>query len=327
MDLLTDVLQAVHLRGAVHADATLTAPWGLLVEPRPNQADFHMVTAGAALLEVEGTAPVSLRAGDVVILPQSRSYTLRDASETPAEPIERLGGACPLEHAFTVHHGGGGVESRMLLGSFRFDGAEFNPFLDALPPVLHFREHEGTFVPWLEQTLQFIAAEATSGRTGAEATVSRLTEVLFIQTIRAYVEGLPETCPDGGHRSDWLRAMTDEQLGRALLAIHRAPEQAWSVEALASEALMSRTAFATRFAQVLGTTPLRYVTRWRLYKSALALRRQGLSLVEAAEVAGYESEAAFSKAFKREMGLSPSVYRAHGGRKSRGQYGEGVGLA
>ena len=192
---------------------------------------------------------------------------------------------------------------------FSVENGATSPLLGALPSLIHVRGENGQMVPWLKVTLKFIACEATSQPPGTDITVARLTVILFIQAVRAYIAALPGC--DGEHKGNgcWLRALVDEQIGKALMLIHARPNHLWTVTELASQVGMSRSAFSSRFTMLVGVPPLTYVTRWRMHKAGDMMREGKVSMTESARLAGYESEAAFSKAFKRETGVAPSTYR------------------
>lgn len=337
MDPLSLALAATDVRSVVHVAAALSGPWALAAAPEPGQADLVLVSSGAAVVEVAGGA-VTLGAGAGAVLPRSAPYVVRspEGSAGAAVGIEVVSGACPAERFERVGYdappaaggargrSGGGPPDHVVLGSLVIEDAGASPLVAALPPALQLPPDAA---PWASQTLALIADESQEGRPGAAAVAARLAEVFLLQAVRAYVESLPEVCPDGGDRSSWLHALADPGLGRALLAIHRAPEHPWTVEALAAEAYMSRTTFATRFSRAVGTPPLRYVAGWRLHKGARSLRR-GAAVFEAAAEAGYSSEASFSKAFKRATGVSPSEYGGDGaaGAPDMGPYLDAVAL-
>ena len=174
---------------------------------------------------------------------------------------------------------------------------------DSLPPVVHVKGDAGTTVRWLEANLQFVASEMASGEPGFETIVSRLADILVVQAVRAHV------AQTGGGCKGWLRALIDPQIGRALSLIHEKPEDDWTVESLASKVGMSRSAFAARFAQLVEEPPLTYLTRWRMQKASRLLETSPAGVAEVAKRVGYDAEAAFSKAFKRWIGVAPGAYR------------------
>lgn len=199
--------------------------------------------------------------------------------------------------------GGEGAETRLVCGSFRFERRDAHPLLELLPPLIHLRPAEAPAAEWLEATLRFLAWETREAKPGTETIVSRLTDVVFVQVLRAWIEALPEG------RGGWLGALRDRQVGAALALVHRAPERDFTNASLAAAVGMSRSRFAARFSALVGEPPLAYVSRWRLETAAGLLRDGALSLGEVAERVGYDSEAAFSKAFRRRFGSPPGAYR------------------
>lgn len=305
MDVLTDVLESVRVRGAVFGKMQLTAPWGFSAD-RGEGLGFTVVTRGSCWLEVEGHAPLQLAGGDLVVLKKDRPHVIRDARSTPVLPVEELLSQCPARHGCepggVFAYGGGGAETAFIGGRFDIENADDNPLIAALPAVIHVRGDRGTPVRWLEATLQFMASEMTSGQPGAETVVARLADILFVQAVRAYLA-------DGGERRGWLSALVDAQIGPALSRIHEKPEAAWTVESLAASVGMSRSAFAARFSALAGEPPLTYLTRWRMTKAERLLRAGHSSIGAIAERVGYDAEAAFSKAFKRWTGQAPGAFR------------------
>ncbi len=302
MDALTEALRGVRLRSTILCPSELSGQWGICVQ-RKDGASFYILLHGSCWLEVEEMAPVGLTAGDFVILPQGTPHTLRDAPDSPAQPLMSLLEQYPRGEDGIWRFGGGGKTTVAIGGCFYFEEAQTSPLLRALPTLLHIQGAQGKGMEWLEPTLKFIASEAQSGRAGAETVITRLSDVLFIQAVRIYVDSLPEG------ESNWLRAMTDPQIGQALTLIHQNPEQPWRVETLASSVAMSRSGFAARFTQLVSEPPLHYLTRWRIHKAAGLLREGGRNVAEVASQVGYQSEAAFSRVFKQWTGCAPGTYR------------------
>jgi AraC family transcriptional regulator, alkane utilization regulator len=310
MDVLSDVLHTVRLRSVIYCHSELTAPWGLHVEGVAGRAGFFVVTRGSCYLETEGSqAPLALAGGDLIVLPHGGGYTLRDALTSPVAPLQDLLASCPTNGHKALRHGSGGALTTMVQGCFQFENGVTSPLLGALPSLIHVRGENGQMVPWLEVTLKFIACEATSQLPGTEITVARLTDILFIQTVRAYIAALPGCDGEQKGNGCWLRALVDEQIGKALTLIHAHPNQSWTVAELASRVGMSRSAFSSRFTMLVGVPPLTYVTRWRMHKAGDMMRQGKVSMAEIRRLVGYESQAAFSKAFKRETGVAPGTFR------------------
>jgi AraC-like DNA-binding protein len=296
-------MDAVRLRSRVFCRSELKAPWGMALR-RSDYAHFHAIERGAAWLRIEGEEPVALAGGDLVVVPHGTGHTLTDSLATKARPIAEMTGHRASEGSCVVMRGGGeGAETRLVCGSFRFERRKAHPLVELLPPLIHLRPAETPAAEWLEATLRFLAWETREARPGTETIVSRLTDVIFVQVLRAWIESLPEG--QGG----WMGALRDRQVGAALALVHRAPERDWTNASLAEAVGMSRSRFAARFAALVGEPPLAYVSRWRLETAARLLQDSGLSLAEVAQHVGYGSEAAFSKAFRRRFGTPPGAYR------------------
>jgi AraC-like DNA-binding protein len=302
-DVLTTVMDAVRLRSRIFCRSELRAPWGMSL-PASDYAHFHVVERGGAWLRLRGQEPVALAGGDLVVVPRGTGHTLTDSLATKARPLSEMAGHRGDEGGCLVMRGGGdGAETQLVCGSFRFERKEAHPLLALLPPVIHLRPEGGHATEWLEATLRFLAWETREARPGTETIVSRLTDVLFVQVLRAWAESLPEG------RGGWLGALRDPGVGAALGHIHRSPERAWTNASLALAVGMSRSRFAARFTSLVGEPPLAYLSRWRLETAAGLLQDTALGLAEIAARVGYESEAAFSKAFRRRFGRPPGAYR------------------
>jgi AraC-like DNA-binding protein len=302
-DVLTDVLATLRPLGRVFCVSELSTPWSMAI-PACGFAHFHVIERGGAWLRLEGSpskSAVSLASGDFVLIPHGKGHTLADSPTTPPVPIGRLVkpqmGGCNV-----VQHGGGGAKTLVTCGAFEFGSTTSNPVLQLLPQLIHIA---GAQVggEWLEPTLKMLAHEARTPRPGSGVIVTRLIDVIVVQAIRAWLDGQP---PGAG---GWLGALRDRQIGAALGAIHREPGRPWRVSQLARQVGMSRSPFAGRFAALVGDPPLRYLTRWRLHMAMDLLLRTDQPIAEVAGLVGYESEAAFSRAFKRAHGLAPLVWR------------------
>ncbi|MEZ4387168.1 MAG: AraC family transcriptional regulator [Candidatus Krumholzibacteriia bacterium] len=311
MDALADILNTVHLSGSLYCRSELTAPWGMAV-PRGETAQFHVVRRGRCWLVLDDDAhprePLRLEAGDMVVLPTGSAHRMVDDPATPTIPLDQLIAtllptATATGPAGPLVFGGRGEPTTLICGYFRFAAGAAHPLLSVLPAVVYLRGEGGRARSWLESTLDVIAAEATAGRPGGEALVNKLTEALFIQVIRAYLEE-----QDGADPS-WLAGLRDPQIAAALGMIHRDPAGPWTVELLAARVGMSRSSFSARFRELVGEPPLHYLTRWRMQVAADHIRADRLSLAEIAGAVGYAAEASFSKVFKRFLGVAPGAYR------------------
>ena len=309
MDVLTDVLEAARMKSGLYGRLELTAPWGLSFDRAAPH--FYVVTRGTCWLEADGGGdPIQLGGGDLVFLPKGNPHAIKDTPATPAVSVEQVfgSGSCDrarenAQPAGIVRYGGGGAATTLVAGYFSTENGAQNLLFDSLPPVLHVKGDAWTTVRWLEVNLQFVASEMASGEPGFETIVSRLADILVVQAVRAHV------AQTGGGCKGWLRALVDPQIGRALSLIHEKPEDDWTVESLASKVGMSRSAFAARFAQLVEEPPLTYLTRWRMQKASRLLETSPAGVAEVAKRVGYDAEAAFSKAFKRWIGVAPGAYR------------------
>lgn len=299
VDVLADVLGTLRLRSRVFCRSEMSAPWSMTLGAG-DFAHFHVIERGGAWLrfasEQEATA---LAAGDLVVVPHGDEHTLSTSPRARRVPLDAL----PREQVgahYVVRSGGGGAATEMLCGAFEFDDVRGNPVLDALPRLLHVRG-VGTR---LGSLLALLAAEAREPREGSAAIVTKLTDVVFVHALRAWLD---EQRPGGG---GWLGALRDPQIGAALAAMHRSPERDWSVADLADEASMSRSHFAARFRELVDRSPLAYLADLRMLLAGRLARDERLSLREMADRVGFRSEAAFSRAFKRHFGAPPTAYRA-----------------
>lgn len=303
MDVLTDVLRTVRARAACSGRLEAAAPWGLEVTPG-EYARFHVVLEGKAWLRPPAPEePIELSGGDLIALPHGDGHTLSDSPSGPARELDELLAGEPrgLDRTFWI--GGSGPRTVLVSGRIEFEGRRGNPLLSVLPKVMVLRGELARSVHWLEPTLRILASEMASGRPGAQTVVSRLADVIFIQIVRGHLAAR------GGEGTGWLAALGDSQIGAALALVHQNPERDWTVQELAHQVAMSRSAFAARFTRLVGEPPLSYVTRWRMQKAAGMLREGNSTIAQIAESVGYDSEAAFSKAFKRALGSAPGAYR------------------
>ncbi len=307
-DVLADILQSIHLHSTLYCRATMGAPWGLRVSRR-EVASFHIVTGGACWLSVEGRGkPVLLTEGDLVILPHGHAHTLTDHPNTPVTRLEDLVPTRSREKEGIFSSGGRGAVTTLVCGGLQLEDRMTNPLFSILPTFLHLRSQDGLSIPWLQAIVQLVKTEASGNRPAAQAVITRLSEILFIQAVRAHIG----TVGDGN--VGWLGALKDPQIGQALALIQRQPDESWTVESLASRVSLSRSAFSAKFKQLVGESPMQYITRVRLTKAAVLLRTRSPTLVEVAMAVGYDSEVAFSKAFKRYFDIAPGAYRQ--GRRS-----------
>jgi len=301
--LIDNLLHSIRFRSSAYFRPELRAPWGFSIDVRG--PTFHIVAHGKCWIEVNGVAkPVQLSAGDFVVMPRSDSHIVRDFLTTPVvDYFDFLKGRAPdNQGAFSA--GGEGSVTRLVCGGMQSENGATDPLLAVLPPLIHFKGRGEDAAPGLRVTVSHVFEELRSGRSGAAAVVTRLTDILFMQAVRAYLDENIDTAESG-----WLAAMRDHQIGRALVLLHDKPHQPWTVSELADRVALSRSAFAAKFTELVGEPPLRYLTRLRLNAATARLRSGNDKLSVIAAAAGYDSVSAFAKAFKRHMGVTPGEYR------------------
>ena len=311
MDALSEVLSAVRLTGAVFFNGEFTAPWGfeaarvetlatLLPAGTERLLIYHLVIEGRAELQTPSTS-ASLTAGDLVVLPHGDAHTFSDGA-----PRTYLNGTDTLLRTFgrsdlnLIRYGGGGAPTRFICGYFGCERDAEQLFLGGLPPVITVHLREDAAGRWLERSIRELLRD---GRPGQRALLAKMAEALFVETLRRYMDRLP---PD---HTGWLAAARDPVVGPALALLHHDPRHRWSLGELASRAGASRTVIGQRFVELLGIPPLAYLARWRLQLSARLLETTRRTITQVAGDVGYESDAAFSRAFKREFGTSPARFR------------------
>lgn len=328
MDALSEALTAVRMTSALVFNAELTAPWGftspnpatlmrLLAPDAERLVMYHLVIDGEARAQVGDTAGASLAAGDIVIIPHGDPHTFSYGSPPRLLDLESdvFKGATDLK---LTQFGGGGAKTRFVCGYFGCERRAERLFLAGLPPIIKLNLRGDAVGQWIEFSILHLANEIDVGRPGNRVLLSKMAEALFVEALRRYQEQLtPE-------QTGWLAAAKDPVVGRALALLHRAPGLPWSVTDLAAQAGASRTVLAERFVFFLGEPPLRYLARWRLQLAARLLETTRSTIVQVAAEVGYESEAAFSRAFSREFGRPPARYRREvrdGGLPAHGRTG------
>jgi AraC-like DNA-binding protein len=316
MDALTEVLHSLRVRSTVYCPIEIGAPWGLHIAEEVG-APFFILTKGSAYLVIEELKIRRwLQAGDFIIITKRCACQVSDTPESSVMDLQEWLRRNPPRPDGTFKVAGKGPITNFIGGTFFVENHESHPLLKVLPPFLHFSGqanqtgNAGSIVGWLENTLNFIIAEAAARKPGAGTILTRLSDVLFIQAVRTYASSVCEG------QANWFAAAADPQLGTALTQLHRAPESPWTVEQLAALAGMSRAAFASRFTKLVGEPPLRYLARWRMHKATELIQENRLSTAEIAFQVGYESEAAFSKAFKKWNGQGPGAARRAGLQKA-----------
>lgn len=318
-DPLAEVLRSVRLTGGVFLDVHLTAPWCLTSQitaedcrpflATPGQViAYHVIIDGTLLLTVDGAPPMAARAGEILLLPRNDGHVLASAPGLVPVSADDLILPANGDGMARIVHGGGGEPTHLVCG---FLGSEelYNPLIAALPRVLTLDIGEDASRDWIEASVRFAANELLEGRFASSGVLSRLSELLFVEAVRRYSSTL------GGREAGWLRGLEDPQVGRALALMHGDIGAPWSVDGLAKAVALSRSAFTDRFTALVGMPPIRYLSVWRLQTAKLQLRETQRTVAQVAHAVGYASEEAFSRAFKREFGVSPAQCR---GRVSSG---------
>jgi AraC-like DNA-binding protein len=303
-DPLSEALRSVRLSGAIFLDAELTAPWGFASPPA--SAGAHLLAPSAEhmiLFHLLGQGRVALEAGDIAVLPGGAAHELWNGRVPQLIDSSELLPKLLTGAVLSERGGGGGRITKFICGYIGCDRQAKRLFLAGLPPLFKVNVRRGASGGWLESTIRHLASEREPARAGRRALLATLAEALFIETLRQYMADLPR------QRTGWLAAARDPAVGRALGAIHGAPARPWTVASLAEHAGMSRTVFAERFTRLLGEAPLTYVARCRMQLGARLLETTDDTVLQIALNAGYESEAAFNRAFKREFDLPPARYR------------------
>ena len=319
IDTLSGVLKSVRLEGAMFLDAEFTAPWCMRgrygmtsVKQQLAGAEhvvmFHFLTEGSCRVRlVDGGDEIEVSAGDLVLFPQDDRHLMGSALHlAPLEADFLIDAAAAMAEDpdfVRIRHGGGGAPTRFVCGYLACSRSLCRPLFEALPRVLRIPIGDGQASTLVRELLRVGVRETKLTRPGTQSTLAKLAELVFVEALRHHVEHLP---PGG---KGWLAAMRDVAIGRALALLHEEPTRAWTVDSLAQEVALSRSLLAQRFSALVGESPMQYLMRWRLALAARALRGGSDAIARVAERSGYETEAAFSRAFKREFGLPPSAWR------------------
>jgi AraC-like DNA-binding protein len=312
MDALSDVLRAVRLTGAVFFDVRASEPWvaeapsgdavvNTIFPGSEHLISYHVVTEGTIWGGVPDEPYLHLHAGDIIVFPHGDAHVLSSApGMRGALDLSRFDIALHAQRPFAITMGDRPDPARFVCGFLGCDARPFNPLLNALPRVIHVSDRTGGA---LQTFVQFAIAESNDPRPGGEAVLGRLSELMFVDVVRRYLETLP------ADRTGWLAGLREPFVGKALAALHRAPAREWTLEALSREVGLSRSALAERFTEYVGQPPMQYLTNWRMQLAANHLLAGTDPVAAIAERVGYESEAAFSRAFKKLVGQAPAAWR------------------
>ena len=315
MDVLSEVLKVVKLEGAVYFNGEFSAPWSFrspasrrlapyLAPGSEHVIIYHLITEGRAYAETKNSPRVSLDPGDIVVFPHGDAHVIGYGSAGEAVDSERELQRILSQGLKLVQMGGGGEVTRIICGYMACEPRLSKVFLAGLQPVFKINIRSDASGQWLENSIRFSVKEAGSSSAGGAAVLAKLSEALFVETLRRYILQLPR------EQTGWLAGARDPEVGNALAVMHRRPEHPWTLADLAREAGLSRSVLAERFHHYLGEPPMTYLTRWRLQLGAQRLSSTSYSVAQVAAEVGYESESAFNRAFKREFGLPPARYRS-----------------
>lgn len=315
-DVLSELLRVVRLDSALFFNAEFSEPWTVDSPPSCEVAGylspgarhliiFHLITEGRGYVHLADGRPVMLEPGDIVTFPHGDAHSLGNGAKT-----HRIAAGDTIEHVLNRgleiarFGGGGGDVTSVVCGFLACDPDLSKVLLGGLPALVKVNIRGDSSGQWLENSIRFSVTQASGSDAGSRAVLAKLSETLFVETIRRYIQSLPE------EETGWLGGIRDPEVGRALAALHRSPQRAWSIENLAAEVGLSRSVLADRFRKYLGEGPIAYLTRWRLQLGAQLLTTSARSVAEIADSVGYESEAAFNRAFKRQYGKPPGRYRS-----------------
>lgn len=314
MDALSDVLKATRLKGGVFLHAEFSDPWCLssqvssencarFLDAASDIIPYHYVLEGRLRVQTEGAPTIELGPGQVVLLPRNDLHLLGGDLSLP--PVSGDDVVIPSNDGglSVIRHGGGGERTRIICGFLGADNLDRNPIISSLPSVLELDVREGSGAEWIRSTFSYAAEEIAAGRAGSETILAKVSELLFVEAVRRYAESLPE------EQTGWLAGLKDSYVSRALALLHARLNKSWTVDALGREVGLSRSALADRFNQIIGVPPMQYLTQWRMQFAAQELRHSNKSIMHVALEVGYDSEAAFARAFKRVMGTPPAAWR------------------
>jgi AraC family transcriptional regulator, alkane utilization regulator len=331
MDVLSDVLRVVRLAGAIFFADEFSSPWAVESPPAKTFAPiifpraecltiFHVLTEGKCWVKAQGERPIEMTAGDVLVLPRADEHVMASDLALRPTPMRILVPQTPWPGMPPLTHGGGGEVARFVCGYLHCD-QKFNPLFGSLPKAFCIRSREGDVVfesaghanrspdgsfpfhasMWLNTTIYYLIKEAQTP--GSQMMLARLAELMFVEVLRHYMQELP---PD---EKGWLAGLKDPSVNRAITLLHEQPARAWTVEDLARDVGVSRSALAVRFSDLIGESPMRYLAGWRMHLAKQMLSEGTHGLAEVADRVGYESEYAFNRAFKRQVGKPPAAWR------------------
>ncbi|HZC25363.1 MAG TPA: AraC family transcriptional regulator [Candidatus Binatia bacterium] len=314
MDVLSEVLKVVKLQGALFYNAEFSSPWSVYAASSASLASFfatgtehvivyHLLTEGRASARLNDGEPFPLQAGDIVMIPHGDPHIVENGPTTPPVDNSENLRAVLAQGLKLWRLGGGGEVSKFVCGYMACEPRLSQGFLSGLPSIFKVNIRNDASGRWLENSIRFSVDQADASRAGREAVLAKLSEVLFVEALRMYIAQLPP------QKTGWLAGARDVEVGKTLALMHRNPAHPWTIASLAKEAGVSRSVLAERFRHYLNESPMAYLTRWRLQLGAQMLSSTSHSVAQIAPEVGYESEAAFNRAFKREFTVPPARFR------------------
>jgi len=298
-DPLGQALYQLRLNGSLYCQSDLYAPWGLEMPEMPGQMMFHIVMSGACWISAGRQASIHLPAGSMALVPQGQGHSIFSSEGIECTHLFDVPITQISERYELMRHGGDGDQTQLLCGVISFDPVAGAKLIAQLPEIVALDSVSGQQSAWLQSTIQLISGEAENVNLGGETIMAHLADIIVIHAIRHWVE------TSAAAQEGWLGALKDPKLGKALVAIHHQPAKSWTVDELAQTAGMSRSGFSARFTDIIGTSVKQYLTHWRMTLARAKLMTENMTLGDLAEELGYQSEAAFSRAYKRVMGESP----------------------
>jgi AraC-like DNA-binding protein len=302
-DALGEALHFLRIDGVFYCRSELKGRWGASIPAIPDHLWFHVVTEGQGWLDTGEPEARLLQPGAFALVPHGQGHRLWSEPGVPTPGVLELEREQVSDRYEILRYGEGEGRTTMICGALCFNHPAARNLTNALPRTLVIDALHLPQTEWMQSTLRLMAAEAREPRPGGEAVITRLGDILVVQAIRSWIE------TDPAARSGWLGALKDRQIGRAIALIHRDPMRAWTVASLGQQVAMSRSAFAARFTELVGESVMRYITRWRMYAAMEALEEHDASVAEVASRLGYQSIAAFRRAFKRVVSVSPGAIR------------------
>jgi AraC-like DNA-binding protein len=318
-DPLSDLLKTVRLTGAAYFEIVAQEPWAVASPPRElilpkilpgadHLIAYHVVTAGRCFATAAGGQPIPLEAGEVIVFTNAQSHVMSSRPNMHADPPmpDVLEVAAAAQKPFCINLSEGTISANLVCGYLACDSGPFNPLLENLPPVIKSGDHRSDGPGWIGQFIRLAVTEAAEKHAGSETVLMKLSELMFIDVVRRYLEALPPG------QAGWLAGLRDPFVGKALSLMHARPAANWTIEELAKQAGLSRSVLAERFTELVGIPPMHYLAKWRMQIASELLIGGKANLASIAAEIGYESEAAFSRAFKKMVGVPPSTWRRRG---------------